>query len=620
MRRGRGGDEGRGASPGVRRYLGLWLGLLRLSLRRQPRFTIATLATIGCSVLTLAASAVAMRATVNAIAAGDVATAGAAAVAAAGVFALNLVLQDASLMLRNTTTDRIGRLEVHPGVHRDLAGLPGLGHLERSDVLDRVTVVGAGYEELVQSLWTVVLAVASGVQLLVMMLLLGSVSPWLLLLLVFAAVPVWCEQRGQRTVRRAEVATAEAYRLEQHLAELAVSAASGKEIRVSGGGPELVRRQRAAWNFVMRHRLRAQLGAAGWWLTGWLVFAAGFLGGLGVVAVATARGDGTVGDLVFAVVIAARLRETVQSTVIRATATAGAGRLIEPYLWLRDHVASEAGRETAATGAAGPRLGEGILLDDVSYTYPGTDRPALDRVSVALPAGSVVAVVGAYGSGKTTLVKLLSKFYRPSAGRILVDGADLAGFDTARWRTRVSAAFQDFGRLHTTVAETVGLGDLPHLGDRRRIAEALRDADADGLLAGLPAGLDTQLGRELGGVELSEGQWQRTALARASMRREPLLFVLDEPTASLDPPAEQAIFDRYMARARSLAGRTGAVTVIVSHRFSTVTGADLILVLEQGRLVESGDHDALLALGGRYADLYGIQAAAYADAQPGGRG
>jgi ATP-binding cassette subfamily B protein len=193
-----------------------------------------------------------------------------------------------------------------------------------------------------------------------------------------------------------------------------------------------------------------------------------------------------------------------------------------------------------------------------------------------------------------------------------VDDTDLAELDTDDWRARSSGAFQDFGRFHTRFAEAVGLGDLPYVQDRSRIETAVREADAEALVARLPKGLDSQLGREFDGVDLSEGQWQKTALARASMRTDPLLFVLDEPTASLDAPSEDAIFRRYMRRARHLSDRTGAITVIVSHRFSTVTGADLILVLADSRLVEHGNHAELLALGGRYADLYSIQATAYA--------
>ncbi|KAB1990752.1 ABC transporter ATP-binding protein [Streptomyces triticiradicis] len=596
----------------MKAYLALWAELFVLSWRRQRRLTAATLASIALSVVAVAVSALALRATVDAIVRGDTTGAVAAAVAAGLTYALNLVLHDTSGLLRITTTDRVGRLDLHPRVHRDIARLEGLEHLERTDFLDRVSLVRAGTGQLVASMWNALLAVASVAKLVLVMLLLGTVSPWLLLLLLVAAVPVWCDHRGQAVVKRVEVETAEAQRLEQHLADLAAQAASGKEIRVCGAGPDLARRQLEAWRAAMGPRYRAQLTAAVWKFTGWLLFVAGFVGGLGLVAYRTAQGHGTVGDLVLAVTVAASLRQSVQTTVVSTTATAGAGRLIEPYLWLREYVTEEdaAAREGLAAPAA---LDVGIELRDVSYTYPGTDRLAIDSLSVHLPAGSVVAVVGEYGSGKTTLVKLLGKFYRPDSGRITVDGTDLADLDTRAWRDRSSAAFQDFGRFHTRFSEVVGLGDLPRLQDRARITEAVRDADAETLLATLPRGLDTQLGRELDGIDLSEGQWQRTALARASMRHDPLLFILDEPTASLDAPSEQAIFERYMDRARRLARATGAVTVIVSHRFSTVTGADQILVLDKGRLAECGTHEELMRLQGRYADLYGIQETAYAE-------
>ncbi|MEV5568255.1 ABC transporter ATP-binding protein, partial [Streptomyces sp. NPDC052196] len=370
------------------------------------------------------------------------------------------------------------------------------------------------------------MATGSILRILIAMLILGALSPWLLLLIAFAAVPVWCNHCGQRRLKEAEVATAESFRLQQHLFDLAVDPAGAKELQVSGAAATVVRRQADVWDELMARRGRAQLLAAAWRLAGWAIFAVAFVGGLALLVHRTAQGHGTAGDLVLLVTTAAGLRQSVQTAVTSTSDTAGAARVVEPYLWLREYAAAH--RETDAGSLATPeRLREGLVLQDVSYVYPGTEMPALDRVSLSVPAGSVVAVVGEYGSGKTTLVKLLCKFYRPDAGRILVDGTDLCELETSGWRARSSAAFQDFGRFRTTFSETVGLGDLRHIGDRERIEEALHAADAMELVSRLPHGLDTQLGVELGGVNLSEGQWQRTALARASMRRDPLLFVLD---------------------------------------------------------------------------------------------
>jgi ATP-binding cassette, subfamily B, bacterial len=378
---------------------------------------------------------------------------------------------------------------------------------------------------------------------------------------------------------------------------------------VAGVGGELARRQREAWDSAIHRRLIARLRLAGWKLGGWVLFTLSFAGGLALVVRLAATGQASVGDVVLAVTVAVTLRDSIQLALIRASFVLNAGTHIQPFLWLRDYAARHHHAEGSAPVPA--ILRHGIALENVSFSYPGTDRPALAEVSCRFAAGSVVAIVGEFGSGKTSLVKLLAKFYTPDAGTIRVDGVDLSSLDTQAWRERTSAAFQDFGRFHLRFAEAVGLGDLPRADDPERISAAVAAADASELVARLPQGVDTQLGRVFDGVELSEGQWQKTALARASMRPAPLLFVLDEPTASLDAPSESAILERYMVRARELAARTGAITVIVSHRFSTVTGADQILVLDAGRIVEAGTHDELLALGGRYANLYGIQATAY---------
>jgi ABC-type multidrug transport system fused ATPase/permease subunit len=592
------------------RYVRLLAEFLGLSWRHYPGATAGLVALKVASAGMTPAMALALREAVDGIIRGDRRAAVIGAAGAATVFAGNVYLRGLDRVLDTMLVDRLGAFHLRPKVERKLARLDGLDHLERTDLLDRVTVLRGFGWRLSASMFTAVAALFDVVKLGLLLLLLGAaVTPWLLLLLAFAAAPLWFEQRGQRAVSQAETDTAEAFRLQRHLFNLATGPAGGKEIRVAGAGEEIASRQRRAWAEAMHGRYRARIRATAWTLAGWTLFTVGFGAGLTLVVYRVAHGDGTIGDLVLAITVAVTLRDSLQDALFGVNETMSGRTLAEPFLWLRDYSAAVRRHDDVPAPAT---LANGITLDRVSFTYPGTERPALDQISCHLPAGSVVAVVGEYGSGKTTLVKLLSKFYLPDDGRILVDGIDLADLATDGWRARSSAAFQDFGRFHIRFGDAIGVGDLPHLDDDGRVMDAVRAADAERLVARLPDGLDTQLGREFNGVELSEGQWQKTALARASMRVEPLLFVLDEPTASLDAPSEHAIFERYMARARELANRTGAITVIISHRFSTVTGADRILVLHQGRLVAQGTHQELIAAAGRYADLYNIQATAYA--------
>jgi ATP-binding cassette subfamily B protein len=278
--------------------------------------------------------------------------------------------------------------------------------------------------------------------------------------------------------------------------------------------------------------------------------------------------------------------------------------------WLEDYAAS-----VAASGdlQAPTVLHRGIRLEHVSFAYPGTSRVVLDDVSVTLPAGAVVAIVGENGAGKTTLVKLLTKMYEPSSGSIYLDDTPLARVPAGEWRGRLAGAFQDFFRFEFHARHTVGLGDVPRLDDQPAVVAAIDRAGAGDVVDRLASGLETQLGPTWpGGAELSFGQWQKLALARGFMRDQPLLLVLDEPTAALDAETEHALFERYSAAARD-AGQSGSgrITILVSHRFSTVRMADLIVVLDGARLVEVGTHEDLMARQGQYSELYSIQAAAY---------
>jgi ATP-binding cassette subfamily B protein len=228
----------------------------------------------------------------------------------------------------------------------------------------------------------------------------------------------------------------------------------------------------------------------------------------------------------------------------------------------------------------------------------------LKGIDLKLPAGSTVALVGENGAGKTTLVKLLARLYDPTTGRILIDGTDLREIEPHSWRQRISAGFQDFVKYELAAREVVGIGEVQRMTEEHAIEAALVRGDAQPVVAALPNGLDTQLGKKFsGGVDISGGQWQRLALARAFMRDRPLLLLLDEPTAALDPEAEHTLFERFAEASRVAARQTGGITVLVSHRFSTVRMADLIVVLVDGQIAESGTHDELVARGGRYAEL-----------------
>jgi ATP-binding cassette, subfamily B, bacterial len=529
--------------------------------------------------------------------------------------AIGLGLSTAVTWFLRTVSTRVQRrfrdkvtiaLESH--VARLQASIATVAHQERPAYLDRlfmlrnqVFVLDHMYMSLFSTLgWILRLGVT--------MALLLSIHPALILLAVFAVPTVWTSTWRPEVERSAQEGGAQASRLARHLFTIATTASPGKEVRVTGIGERLLTERRAAWERWYRPVARARLGSAWWHALAWAIFGLAYVGA--VVFVSSGLGA-PVSKVLLVLAAGARLSTYVGATVgeigfLRGFWMDGSRRLA----WLENYAAS-----VAASGdlPAPARLHRGIRLDHVSFAYPGTSRIVLDDVSVTLPAGAVVAIVGENGAGKTTLVKLLAKMYEPSSGSILVDDIPLARLPARQWRARLAGAFQDFFRFEFHARHSIGLGDLPRADDQPAVVAAVERAGAGDVVARLTSGLDTQLGPTWpSGVELSFGQWQKQALARGFMRDQPLLLVLDEPTAALDAETEHALFERYAAAARSAhEGDSGRITILVSHRFSTVRMADLIIVLDGARLVEAGTHEELMARAGQYSELYSIQAAAY---------
>ena len=492
-----------------------------------------------------------------------------------------------------------------------VAAPPGLEHHERTDVQDRIALLRDDRGKLSFFLYSFLFVQGLVPQVLLTLVLLGRLHPLLLLLPLFALPQLYAAAHAQQRIGRTREQIAEKLKLADHLLKLATEPASSKELRVFGVRDEFAARERDLWHQITEAELATWLKTSIGAIASWVVFGLGYAGAIALVTKQAFDGHATPGDVILAVALAGQVNGQLASAAWSISTLFETARTMWNYLWLIDY-AEDAERRSAGDLPRPRRLEHGIRLEDVSFRYPGTEAPVLDAIELDVPAGTSLAIVGENGAGKTTLVILLCRYYEPTRGRITIDGADLSTRSIPSWRKGISGSFQDFARLELLIRETVGVGDLARLDDHSAVRSALERADATPLLERFEHGLETKLGRSFGdGVELSGGQWQKLALSRAMMRQLPLILILDEPTAALDAHAEHALFARYATTAQAAAAASGTITILVSHRFSTVRMADQIVVLDAGRIRERGSHRELLRHDDLYAELYGLQAKAY---------
>ncbi len=500
-------------------------------------------------------------------------------------------------LLRVLLAQRVNELILEKALTLDLA------HFEDSEFYDKMSQARSQASSRPLSLITRTFGLCqSALTLIAFSGLLWQFSGWAVLVLIGAAIPSFiAETRFSEHAFRLFRWRSPETRQQHYLETLLAREDYAKEVQLYQLGATLLQRYRDIFKMLYAEDRDLTI-KKGWWgyLLG-LLSTVAFYAAYAWIVIEAIASVISLGEMTMYLVVFRQGQSTFASAL---TSIGGMYEdnlyLANLYEFLEQPMPQSQGRVTQGI------VPEGIRFEHVSFSYPGSQQLVLNDISLHLPLGEKLAIVGENGSGKTTLIKLLTNLYTPTSGRILLDGVDLQDWDIDVLRRRIGVIFQNFVQYQFTVGENVGVGDVQHLEDRQEWDLAAHKGMAKSFIDTLPQKFDTQLGKWFkGGQELSGGQWQKIALARAFMRSDADILILDEPTAAMDAEAEMAIFNRFRDLTQD------RMVVLISHRFSTVRMADTIIVMANGKIIEQGSHDRLLAAGGRYAHLFSLQAAGY---------
>ncbi len=479
-----------------------------------------------------------------------------------------------------------------------------LAHFEDSEFYDKLTRARREASTRPLSLVTRTFGlVQNGISLISYGVLLVQFSPWAVLILIAGGIPEFlAEAKFSGDKFRLFRWRSPETRMQMYLETVLAREDYVKEVKLFRLGPKLLQRYRAIFIKLFAEDRKLTLRRDSWGFVLGLLGTGAFYGAYAWIALSAIRGSISLGQMTMYLLLFKQGQSAVSASL---SAISG---MYEDNLYLSNlyEYLEQSVPEVRGALQKGPQPGDGVRFEQVSFRYPDSEEPALQQINLHLKPGDSLALVGENGSGKTTLIKLLTRLYRPDAGRILLDGLDLRQWQADALRQRIGVIFQDFGRYQFLVGENIGAGDIDHFEDRQRWQQAAEMGMAKDFIDKLPQQYDTQLGKWFkGGRELSGGQWQKIALARAFMRTKADLLVLDEPTATMDAAAEASIFEHFRDLSRD------KMTILISHRFSTVRMADRIIVIDKGHIVEQGSHEQLMELGGQYAYLFSLQAQGY---------